>query len=157
MADYLLVIDMQLDYVTDGEPYNGRNLVQTVNQKIASYPKKQVIYVINRFWWELGKKPKVFADGLSIVSNQIFEKRRASCFSNQQLRSFLENNEANCLEIIGVDGNACVNKSVLEALNYGYQVSVDLLCLGVSNRKKFQKTLKNWRRHRVLVRGENYR
>ncbi len=71
MADYLLVIDMQLDYIIDGEPYNGRNLVQTVNQKIASYPKKQVIYVINRFWWELGKKSKVFADGLSIVSNQI--------------------------------------------------------------------------------------
>ena len=75
-----------------------------------------------------------------LVSSRIFEKRRASCFTNPDL----EENGAKSIEFIGVDGNGCVKASVLAATKENYQVSVDLSAVGVANQKKFSKTLKQW-------------
>ena len=51
VADYLLVIDMQSDYVAVGKAYH-EELTAAVNDKIASYPSDRVIYILNRFFWE---------------------------------------------------------------------------------------------------------
>ena len=66
-----------------------------------------------------------------LVSSRIFEKRRASCFTNPDLKDFLEGNGAKSIEFIGVDGNGCVKASVLAAVKENYQVSVDLSAVGV--------------------------
>ena len=58
-----------------------------------------------------------------LVSSRIFEKRRASCFTNPDLKDFLEENGAKSIEFIGVDGNGCVKTSVLAATKENYQVS----------------------------------
>ena len=58
-----------------------------------------------------------------LVSSRIFEKRRASCFTNPDLKDFLEENGAKSIEFIGVDGNGCVKDSVLAATKENYQVS----------------------------------
>ena len=79
MADYLLVVDMQSDYVAVGKAYH-EELIAAVNDKIASYPSDRVIYILNRFFWERKDRKKKFATGLLLVSSRIFEKRRASCF-----------------------------------------------------------------------------
>ena len=131
MADYLLVVDMQSDYVAVGKAYH-EELTAAVNDKIATYPSDRVIYILNRFFWERKDRKKKFATGLSLVSSRIFEKRRASCFTNPDLKDFLEENGAKSIEFIGVDGNGCV------------KVSVDLSAVGVANQKKFSKTLKQW-------------
>ena len=89
-------------------------------------------------------RKKKFATGLLLVSSRIFEKRRASCFTNPDLKDFLEGNGAKSIEFIGVDGNGCVKASVLAATKENYQVSVDLSAVGVANQKKFSKTLKQW-------------
>lgn len=104
MADYLLVVDMQSDYVTVGKAYH-EELTSAVNDKIASYPSDRVIYILNRFFWERKDRKKKFATGLLLVSSRIFEKRRASCFTNPDLKDFLEGNGAKSIEFIGVDGN----------------------------------------------------
>jgi len=52
---------------------------------------------------------------LLLVSSRIFEKRRASCFTNPDLKDFLEENGAKSIEFIGVDGKGCVKASVLSA------------------------------------------
>ena len=44
MADYLLVVDMQSDYVAVGKAYH-EELIAAVNDKIASYPSDRVIYI----------------------------------------------------------------------------------------------------------------
>ena len=49
MADYLLVVDMQSDYVAAGKAYDNEALTAAVNDKIASYPSNRVIYILNRF------------------------------------------------------------------------------------------------------------
>lgn len=53
VADYLLVIDMQSDYVAVGKAYH-EELIAAVNDKIATYPSDRVIYILNRFF--LGEK-----------------------------------------------------------------------------------------------------
>ena len=58
-----------------------------------------------------------------LVSSRIFEKRRTSCFTNLDLKDFLEENGAKSIEFIGVDGNGCVKASVLAATKENYQVS----------------------------------
>ena len=89
-------------------------------------------------------RKKKFATGLLLVSSRIFEKRRASCFTNPDLKDFLEGNGTKSIEFIGVDGNGCVKASVLAATKENYQVSVDLSAVEVANQKKFSKTLKQW-------------
>lgn len=77
VADYLLVVDMQSDYVAVGKAYH-EELTAAVNDKIATYPSDRVIYIINRSFWERKDSKKKFATGLLLVSSRIFEKRRAS-------------------------------------------------------------------------------
>lgn len=89
VADYLLVIDMQSDYVAVGKAYH-EELIAAVNDKIASYPSDRVIYILNRFFWERKDRKNKFTTGLLLVSSHIFEKRRASCFTNPDLNDFLE-------------------------------------------------------------------
>ena len=153
MADYLLVVDMQSDYVAAGKAYH-KELTAAVNDKIVSYPSDRVIYILNRFFWERKDRKKKFATGLRVVSSRIFEKRRASCFTNPDLKDFLEGNGAKSIEFIGVDGNGCVKASVLAGVKENYQVSVDLSAIGVVNQKKFQNTLYKWRSIGVAVEGE---
>ena len=150
MADYLLVVDMQSDYVAVGKAYH-EELTAAVNDKIAAYPSDRVIYILNRFFWERKDRKKKFATGLLLVSSRIFEKRRASCFTNPDL----EENGAKSIEFIGVDGNGCVKASVLAGVKENYQVSVDLSAIGVVNQKKFQNTLYKWRSIGVAVEGES--
>jgi len=154
MADYLLVVDMQSDYVAVGKAYH-EELTAAVNDKIAAYPSDRVIYILNRFFWERKDRKKKFATGLLLVSSRIFEKCRASCFTNPDLKDFLEGNGAKSIEFIGVDGNGCVKASVLAAVKENYQVSVDLSAVGVVNQKKFQNTLYKWRSIGVAVEGES--
>ena len=106
------------------------------------------------FFWERKDRKKKFATGLLLVSSRIFEKRRASCFTNPDLKDFLEGNAAKSLEFIGVDGNGCVKASILAAVKENYQVSVDLSAVGVANQKKFKKTLHKWHSVGVIVEGE---
>ena len=101
MADYLLVVDMQSDYVAVGKAYH-EELTAAVNDKIATYPSDRVIYILNRFFWERKDRKKKFATGLLLVSSRIFEKRRASCFTNPDLKDILEGNGAKSIEFIGV-------------------------------------------------------
>lgn len=157
MADYLVVIDMQTDYLDGRKSYDCPSLTTAVNERIENYPSDRVIYVLNRFFWEFSQKPKQLAAGVSLVSEQVFEKRRGSCFTNKALKRFLQEKGAKSLEIIGLDGNACVNSSIQSAIKEGYRVTVDLSAIGVTNVKAFQKTLKNWENHRVIVKEKHYR
>lgn len=141
------------DYVAVGKAYH-EELIAAVNDKIATYPSDRVIYILNRFFWERKDRKKKFATGLMLVSSRIFEKRRASCFPNPDLKDFLEENGAKSIEFIGVDGNGCVKASVLAAVKENYQVSVDLSAVRVVNQKKFQNTLYKWRSIGVAVEGE---
>ena len=50
MSDYLLVVDMQSDYVAAGKAYDNEALTAAVNDKIASYPSDRVLDILKRFF-----------------------------------------------------------------------------------------------------------
>lgn len=148
---------MQTDYLDGKKNYDCHDLITVVNKRIAVYPCDRVIYVLNRFFWEFSQKPKELAAGVSLVSEQVFEKRRVSCFTNKALKHFLQEKGAKSLEFCGLDGNGCVNGSILSAIKEGYQVTVDLSAIGVSNAKAFHKTLESWESHHVRVKENHHR
>lgn len=143
----LLVIDMQEDYVGNSRnvkmyPYNVKELIQSINNKILEYSNESVIYIVNRFFWEIGRKPKKLVDGLSVISNNVFEKRKASCFSNKKLLEYLQKINVSELELVGVDGNYCVGASAIDGVTNQYKILFNESLIGIGNYKKFKKTKK---------------
>lgn len=141
---YLLVIDMQDDYVGEKRkmskyPYNTKELIENINRRISEYPEKSVIYITNRFFWEFGKKSKKLVDGLNVVSNNIFQKKKKSVFSTKELIDLLQDESISSLELVGVDGNYCVGASALDGVRKGFSIFLNENCIGVGNAIKFKK------------------
>jgi nicotinamidase-related amidase len=141
----LLVIDMQEDYVGDSRnvkmyPYKAKELIYSINDKILEYSNESVIYIVNRFFWEIGRKQKKLVDGLSVISNNVFEKREASCFSNKKLLQYLQKINARELELVGVDGNYCVGASAIDGITNQYKILFNESLVGIGNYNKFKKT-----------------
>lgn len=86
------------------------------------------------------------------TSNQVFEKNRASCFTNPELLKFLRAHQARSLEFIGVDGNYCVKHSVLASAKLGFQTTADLSAIGLAKQKLFARTKKKWEKAEVRLR-----
>jgi Amidases related to nicotinamidase len=151
----LLVIDMQEDYVGNTRnirmyPYNAKELIYSINEKISKYPNESVIYIVNRFFWEIGKNPKSLVDGLSVISNNVFEKRKASCFSNKQLLEYLRKINASELELVGVDGNYCVGSSAIDGIAKQYKILFNESLIGIGNYSKFKKMKKKLQKIGVI-------
>lgn len=140
---YLLVIDMQEDYVGTKRnkklyPYDTEKLIYTINKRINEYPAESVIYITNKFFWEFGKEQKELVKGLKIVSNNFFEKRNKSAFSNDKLLEYLKEMNVKSLELIGVDGNYCVGYTALDGIRKGFHIICNESCIGVRDVEKFR-------------------
>ena len=135
----LVVIDMQQKYL----PMYDAGLVERVNAVINSYHEAgaPVLYVKN-----IGKPENAaqyeLAENLTVVSDQIFEKRSPSAFTSEAFGRELERLHADTLEITGVDGNCCVAQTAMDAAGKGYQTSVLMDCVGVRNAKIWEKMIK---------------
>ena len=77
------------------------------NCYLSERPRNLYILNLSFFLGEKRLERREFATGLLLVPSRIFEKRRASCFTNLDLKDFLEGNGAKSIEFIGVDGNGC--------------------------------------------------
>lgn len=152
--DCLLIIDMQEDYVGNGRnkkryPYHTVELIENINNRISQYPKEAIIYITNKFFWEKSKAPKELVRGLSIVSDNIFVKRKSSCFSNQELLNYLQKNGAKKLELVGVDGNYCVGCSALDGAKKGFTIVCNQACIGIGDADRFSKV--KWKLEKANV------
>lgn len=134
----LLVIDMQEKYL----PLYDDGLLARVNSRIAEAAEEgmQVFYLRN-----IGRPENEaeygFAEGLLFVSENVFDKKFPSAFSNEDFVEALEDMEVTDIEVIGVDGNCCVNKTCIDAVEAGYEVHLNLQCTAAKNPKIFEKTL----------------
>ncbi|MDF7672980.1 isochorismatase family protein [Lactobacillus sp. ESL0701] len=151
MQNYLIVIDMQTDYIGKEKKFADPKLISEINKRIALYPADHVIYIVNRFLWESSYHVKKLAENLDVVSSLIFEKRHSSCLTNKNLQTFLEDKNAYNLEFVGVDGNYCVNASIIASIKNGYSVSVKLNCIGAKKAKKFERTIQKWQKMRCQI------
>jgi len=139
----LLVIDMQEDYIGTKRnkmlyPYDTEKLIHTINKRISEYPVELVVYITNKFFWEFCKEQKELVKGLNIVSNNFFEKKKKSAFSNDKLLEYLKKMNVKSLELVGVDGNYCVGYTALDGIRKGFHIVCNESCIGVRDAGKFR-------------------
>ena len=131
----LLVIDVQEKYLS----YYDAGLLSRINARIAMAKSDcdQVFYVRN-IGIHGDNDSYALAKDLLMVSDHIYEKSFPSAFTNDSFAKKLKSLNVTDLEIIGVDGNSCVKKTCLDAVNAGYKVTLNLKCTAA---KIFVKTL----------------
>lgn len=139
MAKALLVVDVQLETMK-GRDTDG--LVDACNEIVGRYPAERVFYVANLR--PLAPEPagNPFTEGLSIVSDQVFFKRRSDAFSNPALASALAARDVDAVEVIGIDGNFCVKATAMGALQDGLDVAVNRCAVVSKNLERFEATAK---------------
>lgn len=145
----LLVIDIQPETVG---PRSAESLIQDWNAIIGAYDPGAVAYVAN-----LGPLSKIpqgnpFAEGLDIVSGNIFFKRVPDAFSNPALFGWLKEIGADSVRLIGIDGNWCVKSSALGAVRHGFETHVVQDAVASRNEKAFTgRTVEKLKRRGVRI------
>ena len=150
----LLVIDMQ--EVTVGKDHAKKifdyepDIISKVNDVIEQ--NNFVVYIRNlmknNFINRLapvkcfdGTREAELAEGLKIVSENVFDKYAGNAFSNEKLGEFLKKNGVREVELVGVDGGFDVSLTAFGALNTGYKVVLNTAAIGtVYSYKSGQKT-----------------
>jgi len=140
----LIVIDMQEEYVGQKRnqkryPYDSEQLIKNINSRIAAYEQRTdaVIYIKNK-----GKSDRVsdLVAEMLLVSDLVYEKSKASCFSDQSLLIYLMDKAINEIELVGVDGNSCIGFSALDGIKHSFSILVSLSCIGIANAERFTAT-----------------
>lgn len=122
----LLVIDIQPETV---KPRSAESLIQDWNAIIGTYDPGAVAYVANLGPFSKIPQGNPFAEGLDVVSENIFFKRVPDAFSNPALSGWLEEISADSVRLIGIDGNWCIKSSALGAVRHRYRHREALLPL----------------------------
>lgn len=161
MKKALLVIDMQNVCVGENHAayfkYNNTDLVEAVNKVIDTNKDNMVIYIKNVMKKNLlnkfapfhayeGTEDVELVNNLHIVSENVFTKYEGNAFSNPGLNEFLKKSDIECVEVVGVDGGACVALTALGALKEGYKVIVNENAIGtmfVKASNKYFRQLKD--------------
>ena len=155
----LLVIDMQEDYVGENRntrrfPYHSEILISRINQRISDFcnESNMVIYVLNRFFYQSKKYTPQSVKGINIVSDMIFIKNRASCFTNPELIQFLHDKNVTGAEMVGIDGNYCVAASARAGVKNGLSVIFNQQCIEAAKINKLRKTISNLQNVGITIR-----
>lgn len=78
----LIIVDMQEKYIGKNNKYdNAEELINNINLRISQY-KNNVIYIKNTAL----KETSNLIEELNVVTNNIFLKSKASCFSNEKIK-----------------------------------------------------------------------
>lgn len=145
----LLVIDVQKSYMLKYET----DLLDRINRKIEEAKKNQcdIVYIKNTKLLRSGAVTDEFAEELFIASDNVFCKEQANAFSSEALISYLNSKGVSEIEMIGVDGNSCINASAKGAVKSGFFVSVNLDCVGVSNFSRFEEVKENLKKLGIIL------
>ena len=146
MAKALLVIDMQGEYI---EKYPSA-LLKRINKRIekSALDKEMIIYIKNTKALRSEKYTDNFAAGLSLCSEFVICKEKADAFSNSALQSILVQNRITEVELVGIDGNSCIAKTAIGAINHGYKTILQNEYIGIQNLERYENTKKS-----LLARG----
>lgn len=140
----LIIIDMQEKYVgrkrsSRRYPYDVDRLITNINSRITDYETRgdAVIYIKNK-----GKSDDAsdLVAEMRVVSDLVYEKNKASCFSHSSLLTYLADQAINEIELIGIDGNSCVALSAIDGTKRGFSIRLSLSCIGIANMERFAAT-----------------
>ena len=162
IADYnnpqkaLVVMDMQLDFLGENPKMPIENqiedLIKNANDIIEDFHSKgyEIIYIRSVFSkYDIANffRNKAAVEGttgieidprIHIVSENIFDKKRSSAFSNKDFDDYLINNQVNELYILGLMAEGCVYKTAISGLNREYVVHFIENAVGIWKMKNFE-------------------
>ena len=135
----LVVIDLQNDITK-----NYKKIIGQVNAAIdwAVVNEMHVIYIKH---YNLTEKTRTFKPDtkgselvpeLKVVSENIFEKSKASALTSEAFAGFIENNDMDEFYIIGADATGCVKSTSYNLAKVGYNVHVISDCVTSYDLKK---------------------
>lgn len=154
----LVVMDMQLDFLGENPKMPIENqvedLIKTVNDIIEDFNSKgyEIIYIRSAFSKNdiaNSFRNKAAIEGttgieidprINIVSENIFDKKHSSAFSNKDFENYLIKNQINELYIIGLMAEGCVYKTAISGLDRKYAVNFIENAVGVWKMKNFEPT-----------------
>lgn len=156
----LLVIDMQEDYVGEKRnvrrfPYDSETLIRRVNRRIEDCENEGdvVVHILNRLFYQSKRFTPRVVEGLNVVSDLVFIKNRASCFSNSELVRLLHKSHVTGLEMVGVDGNLCVAASARAGVKNGFSVAFNQHCIEAAKKDQLRKTISGLQDAGVIIQG----
>lgn len=128
----MVVIDLQNDITK-----NYKLIIERVNAAIdwATENDMHIIYVKH---FNLTEKTRTFKPGskgaelvpeLNVVSENIFEKSKASALTDEAFAGFIENNGIDEFYITGADATGCVKSTSYNLAKIGYKVHVISDCV----------------------------
>ena len=141
----LVVIDLQNDITK-----NYQKIIGQVNAAIdwAVVNEMHVIYIKH---YNLSEKTRTFKPDtkgselvpeLKVVSENVFEKSKASALTSEAFAEFIEENGVEEFYITGADATACVKSTSYNLARVGYTVHVISDCVTSYNLKKMDEMLK---------------
>jgi nicotinamidase-related amidase len=148
----ILCIDMQNDfyYDTAWQVRDMRRIIPKILQLAKAYSKNiaytRFINPKNKFFsrWKLcikGTKGAEIIDELKPFANLIFDKPGYSCMKSIELVNFLLQKDFKILYFVGVETDACIYASMLDAFEMGFDVYVVRDAVTSSNVKLHKVTL----------------
>lgn len=147
----LLVVDIQPDTVRTrkAEPQIG-----VWNKVIGSFAPEQVAYIANLGPFARVPQNNPFAEGLDVVSENVFYKRAPNAFTNSALSEWLNDICADQVRIVGIDGNWCIKATALGALKHGFRVTVIEDAVASANIQRFkERTVPRLKKRGILFSG----
>lgn len=141
----LVVIDLQNDITK-----NYKKIIGQVNKAIdwAVTGDMHVIYIRH---YNLSEKTRTFKPDtkgselvpeLKVVSENIFEKSKASALTSEAFAGFIEENGIEEFYITGADATGCVKSTSYNLAKAGYKVCVISDCVTSYDLKKMDEMLK---------------
>lgn len=141
----LVVIDLQNDITK-----NYKRIIGQVNKAIewAVTNDMHVIYIRH---YNLSEKTRAFkpdtkgselVSELKVVSENVFEKFKASALTSEAFAGFIEKNDIDEFYITGADATACVKSTSYNLVKAGYKVHVISDCVTSYDLKKMDEMFK---------------
>ena len=138
----LVVIDLQNDITK-----NYKKIIGQVNAAIdwAVVNEMHVIYIKH---YNLSEKTRTFKPDtkgselvpeLKVVSENVFEKSKASALTSEAFAGFIEENGIEEFYITGADATACVKSTSYNLVKAGYKVHVISDCVTSYDLKKLDE------------------
>lgn len=144
MKQLLLVIDMQNGFINE----QTKHIIPNIECLIEHFTKRQSLIAFTRFinspdsayvkwlgWSELMKKPQTsLITNVYKTSAVVFDKNTYTAFT-EEFEDFLRDNAIDKIVMCGVDTDACVLKTAVDAFEKDYQpvVIVDACASGAGD------------------------
>ena len=162
---YVIVLDVQREYTENTLSYNqAQQLIDSINFVIENVDASKVIYIVS-FHKMLNlcfSKPFIFVSidssnmwdldsRLVLVNENIISKEESNVFEVEELTSYLKQNNAKDIIVVGLMAEQCVSESLIGGKELGYNMYVIPEAVVGKSQKSKDKTISNLQNNGINI------